>query len=85
MEDLIAFIDELKRLSNIDYCESAEDMQSALEDINHFIEGSKWRQERMYSEEDMNKYAEYCANHVIKSQIGHPYLSVTEWVEQYKK
>jgi hypothetical protein len=85
MEDLIDFIAELKRLSNIDYCESAEDMQSALEEINHFIEDSKWQQERIYSEEDMNKYAEYCTSHVLKSQIGHAYLSVTEWVEQYKK
>jgi hypothetical protein len=42
-------------------------------------------EERSYSEEDMNNYAEYCTNHVLKSQIGHPYLSVTEWFEQFKK
>jgi hypothetical protein len=50
-----------------------------------FIAGAKWQAERMYSEEDMNKYGEYCASHVLKSQIGHPYLSVTEWFKQFKK
>jgi hypothetical protein len=52
--------------------------------IEDFIAGAKWQAERMYSEEDMNKYGEYCASHVLKSQIGHPYLSVTEWFEQNK-
>jgi hypothetical protein len=43
------------------------------------------QQENSYSEEDMNNYAEYCTSHILKSQIGHPYLSVTEWLEQFKK
>ncbi len=34
MEELRDFIAELKRLSNLDYCQSAEDMQNALEEIN---------------------------------------------------
>lgn len=34
MEDLRDFIAELKRLSNLDYCESAGDMQNALEKIH---------------------------------------------------
>jgi len=50
-----------------------------------FIAGANWQAERMYSEEDMNRYAEYCTGHVLKSKIGHPYLSVTEWFEQFKK
>jgi hypothetical protein len=50
--------------------------------------GFRWQQEqykKMYSEEDMNNYAEYCTSHVLKSQIGHPYLSVKEWFEQFRK
>jgi hypothetical protein len=34
MEDLRDFIAELKRLSNIDYCESAGDLQDNLQKIN---------------------------------------------------
>ncbi len=48
-------------------------------------DGVKWQQERMYSEEDMQEYAEYCTSHVLKSQVGHPYLSATKWFEQFKK
>jgi hypothetical protein len=46
--------------------------------------GAKWQAERMYSEEDMDNYAEYCINHFAKSQIGQPYLSAKEWFEQFK-
>jgi hypothetical protein len=53
--------------------------------IEDFIIGAKWQAERMYSEEDMNNYAEYCSNHILKSQIGNPYLSAKEWFEQFKK
>ena len=55
------------------------------EQIDAFVEGGLWQAERMYSEEDMNNYAEYCTSHVLKSQVGHPYLSVTKWFEQFKK
>jgi hypothetical protein len=34
MENFENFIAEIKRLSNIDYCESAEDLQYALVKIN---------------------------------------------------
>lgn len=34
MEEIIA---RLKYLSNLDYCQSAEDMQQALEDIQDFL------------------------------------------------
>lgn len=34
MEVSKEFIAELKRLSNLDYCGSAKEMQEALEDIN---------------------------------------------------
>ena len=34
MEELRDFIAELKKLSNLEYCQSAEDMQDALEKIN---------------------------------------------------
>jgi hypothetical protein len=50
--------------------------------IKTFIKGAKWMEERMYSEEDMNKYAEYCTTHVLTKQIGSPYLSVNEWFKQ---
>jgi hypothetical protein len=50
-----------------------------------FIAGAKWQTGISYNEEDMNEYAEYIMNHVLKSQIGHPYLSPKEWFEQFKK
>jgi hypothetical protein len=43
------------------------------------------KEKQMYSEEDMQEYAEYCTSHVLKSQVGHPYLSATKWLEQIKK
>lgn len=53
--------------------------------IQEFIQLKlKEQDKKMYSEEDMNNYAEYCTSHVLKSQIGHPYLSVKEWFEQFK-
>jgi hypothetical protein len=43
------------------------------------------QQERLYSEEDMDNYAEYCVEHTLTKQIGHPYMSVKDWFEQFKK
>ena len=37
MKELKDFITELKRLSNIDYCESAGDLQDNLEKINDML------------------------------------------------
>ena len=39
----------------------------------------------LYSEEDMNEYAEYCTKHVLTTQIGHPYQSPKKWFNQNKK
>jgi hypothetical protein len=35
--ELEIFVARLKRLSNLDYCESAGDMQDALEKINDYL------------------------------------------------
>ena len=43
-----------------------------------FIEGAKWQAERMYSEEDMKKYASYMLTHT-------KYITPKEWFEQFKK
>jgi hypothetical protein len=54
--------------------------------LNAMVNIAKWKQEQdknKYSEEDMDNYAEYCTTHVLKSKIGHPYLSVKEWFEQF--
>ena len=54
--------------------------------LGYFIAGVKWyNEERSYSEEDMDNYAEYCTTHVLTSKTGHPYLSVKKWFEQFKK
>lgn len=37
MDELEEFIGKLKRLSNIEYCGSAEDMQYKLEEINDLL------------------------------------------------
>ena len=39
----------------------------------------------LYTEEQMNSYAEYCTTHVLTTQLGHPYLSVKEFFKQPKK
>lgn len=43
-----------------------------------FIEGAKWQQQRMYSEEDMQDYANYRL--LIKKA-----LNPKEWFEKFKK
>jgi hypothetical protein len=53
--------------------------------LSQMYDDLKWQQERMYSEQDMDNYAEYCINHFAKSQIGQPYLSAKEWFKQFKK
>lgn len=44
-----------------------------------FIAGYNKAKETLYTEEDMDNYAEYCTTHVLTTQTGHPYLSVKEW------
>ena len=43
------------------------------------------KQDKKYTETDMDEYAEYCINHVLISQIGHPYLFAKNWFQQFKK
>jgi hypothetical protein len=47
-----------------------------------FIEGAKWQAERMYSEEDMQEYAEFC---IRCDREGLPCIVVKDWFEQFKK
>jgi hypothetical protein len=46
--------------------------------------GAKWQQERMYSEEDMNKYADYVLMCSAEKTFKLP-LQPKEWFEQFKK
>ena len=47
-----------------------------------FKEGAKWQSERMYSEEDMQEYAEFC---IRCDREGLPCIVVKDWFEQFKK
>lgn len=47
-----------------------------------FIAGAKWQQERMYSDEDMQEYAEFC---IICNQNTLPCITAKDWFEQFKK
>jgi hypothetical protein len=56
---------------------------SQLTNPNHlanrcFQYGAEWQAERMYSEEDMKKYASYMLTHT-------KYITPKEWFEQFKK
>jgi hypothetical protein len=44
-----------------------------------FTEGAKWQAERMYSEEDMLDFAEYCLNNVDA------FVTPEHLIEQFKK
>ena len=46
--------------------------------MNHFIEGAKWQQERMYNEEDMEKAFTNGLNRSFDSDFD-------RWFEQFKK
>jgi len=57
-------------------------------DKESFIEGAKWQQERMYSEEDMRKAFIAGGNSQIEEDddYGSAYDAyMEEWFEQYKK
>ena len=47
-----------------------------------FILGAKWQSERMYSEEDMQEYAEFC---IRCNQNTLPCITAKDWFEQFKK
>ena len=49
---------------------------------NAFIEGAKWQAETMYSEEDMQEYAEFCIRCYQKEL---PCIIAKDWFEQFKK
>jgi hypothetical protein len=46
------------------------------------IEGAKWQADRMYSEEDMQEYAEFCVQCFIKNL---PCIIAKDWFTQFKK
>ena len=49
-----------------------------------FITGAKWQQERMYSEEDMNQYADYVLMCSAEKTFKLP-LQPKDWFKQFKK
>ena len=50
-----------------------------------FIEGAKWQQERMYSEEDMIDFAMFYYTHQGKATKYWGKDLFKEWFEQFKK
>jgi hypothetical protein len=67
--------------------ESAKNYANYNEQINKAVQeavkfGAKWQQERMYSEEDMREYANYCIRDYQKKI---PYKAVKEWFEKFKQ
>ena len=47
--------------------EAADKFSKELSQVVAFYEGAKWQQERMYSEEDMIRFAEFVATHPDKN------------------
>lgn len=64
--------------------EAALDYSGYEEHRMDFIAGAKWQQERMYSEEDMNKYSDYVLMFSAEKTFKLP-LPPKEWFEQFKK
>jgi hypothetical protein len=50
---------------------------------NAFINGAKWKQERMYSEEDMKSFGDWCRNGLLNTEYGVEKLD--EHLEQWKQ
>ncbi len=51
-----------------------------------FINGAKWQQERMYSEEDMKSFGEFCADYDYRCFGKHTQEEMLKiWFEQFKK
>lgn len=61
--------------------EAALDYSGYEEHRMDFIAGAKWQQERMYSEEDMQEYAEFC---IRCNQNTLPCITAKDWFEQFK-
>ena len=82
----------LNRLTQETLEEAAErlsELQEGTYTIQHkttyqhgFIDGAKWQAERMYSEEDMQEYAEFCVQCYLK---GLPCIVAKDWDEQLRK
>ena len=55
--------------------------------VNGFIAGAKWQQERMYSEEEVIKLLIYCKDRFADSELYHYSHDdeVKKWFEQVKK
>jgi len=50
-----------------------------------FIEGAKWMQERMYSEEDLKEAYKSCYTPFSFDRIGDLEQDFKKWFEQFKK
>jgi hypothetical protein len=63
---------------------SNETYEQALYFNKGFESGAKWQAERMYSEEDMEEYAQYYWQAGINNRYVNS-LTPKEWFEQFKK
>ncbi len=67
--------------------EFAEKVSRAFDNDNYkalmdlVIDGAKWQAERMYSEEDMQEYAEFC---IRCNQNRLPCITAKDWFKQFK-
>ena len=48
-----------------------------------FEKGAKWQQERMYSEEDMKQFGDWCRNGLLNTEYG--FEKLDEHLEQWKQ
>jgi hypothetical protein len=64
------------------YYEHVEDYLYSTTYRNGFKAGAKWQAERMYSEEDMEEYSEFCIRCYQKEL---PCIIAKDWFEQFKK
>jgi hypothetical protein len=53
-------LEEVRKYAELSYYNGDE--------VNAFVGGAKWQQERMYSEEDMIKFAEFVATYPDKNK-----------------
>ena len=63
--------------------EAAEKYYKLYEVKEGFIDGAKWQQERMYSEEDMKSFGDWCRNGLLNTEYGVEKLD--EHLEQWKQ
>ena len=70
-----------KRLFPINTGDESLDYQNKVRKPN-WIDGAKWQQERMYSEKDMQEYAEFC---IECDRANLKPIIAKDWFEQFKK